>query len=169
METERPFKPYYSIYSSQSASVQPFHLCSLDQPLKKSISNNRNAKINLSHNTKMKAKTSQKEDELTYYTQSIISNMSGLCGGRFSNITYPWQASSWGHSSQLHVRVAWHVTHDCKKALNHTLCNDYTHTYTPKINSPVYISVRVMTIEAIIPFPPCPWGTKLANRQAAIS
>lgn len=64
----------------------------------------------------------------------------GLCGGRFSDITYQWQPSSWGHSSPSRVRVTWHATHDCKKdARSHEksihLC---TFVYVCRLLNPSY-------------------------------
>lgn len=113
------------LHSSWSVSVRPLRLCSLDRPSKSSISNNRNTKINISHNTKMKAKISYNIPNGGWAHIHAYSRYywtcCGLCGGRFSDITYQWQASSWGHSSPSRVRVTWHATHDCKKTLDHTL------------------------------------------------
>lgn len=77
---------------------------------------------------------------------------SGLCGGRFSDITYQWQGSSWGHSSHSWPMIAKRhsITLWCS---DHTQKNQFTCVHLCTCVD--YRSHHAVSL--------CPWGTRIAD------
>lgn len=135
-----------SFYSSRSVSVRSLHLCSLDRPSKTSIFNNRNTKMKekISHNIPNRGWA-----HIHAHTVDIIEHALVFVVGDL--VTLP--TSDRAHREVIHhIRVCGSSGTRPMIAKRHSItlwCSGHTHK---KINSPVYICVRVSTIEAIIPF-----------------
>lgn len=145
-----------SFYSSWSVSVRSLHLCSLDRPSKTSIFNNGNTKINVYHNTKMKEKISHNTPNRGWahihaHTVDIIEHAVVFVVGDLATLP----TSDRAHREVIHhIRVCGSSGTRPMIAKRHSItlwCSDHTHK-KKKINSPVYICVRVSTIEAIMWF-----------------
>lgn len=148
-------------------SIQPIHLCSLDWPSKTSTSNNRNTKINLYHNTKIKEKISHNIPNRGWahihpHTVDIIEYAVVFVVGDL--VTLP--TSDRPHCEVIHhIRVCRSSGTRPMIAKRHSItlwCSDHTHTQKKNQFTCVHLCTCV-DYRSHCAASPCPWGTRFAD------